>query len=156
MIVAGVLAFVYPLVSSLAVSLFLGWMLIFSGIVQAFSLIATRKVSHFWLQLVSAVLSVVTGLIFVRNPAIAVGTLALLLIIFFMVEGIAKVVFALTMRPLANWGWVLVSGIIGVVISLCLIMNPILSIVVLGIFIGIQLVAEGIAIGMMAWTARKA
>jgi hypothetical protein len=32
--------------------------------------------------------------------------LALLLIVFFMVEGFAKIVFSLTIRPLPNWGWV--------------------------------------------------
>ena len=155
MIVAGVVALVYPLVSSLAVTLFLGWMLIISGIVQAFTLIATSKVPHFWLQLVSAVLSIITGVLFVRNPGVAVTTLALLLVIFFMVEGISKIVFALTVRPLPNWGWVLVSGLIGVAISLYLLSNPALTLLALGIFIGIQLISEGIAIGWMAWNARK-
>lgn len=156
MIGAGVLAFFYPLITTVAVSLFLGWMLIISGIAQAISLVVTSRVPHFWLQLVSAVLSVVVGFLMVRNPALAVGTLALLLIIYFMVEGIAKIAFALTVRPLPNWGWVLLSGVIGVAISFWLIANPALSILVLGLFIGIQLVAEGIAIGWLAWNARKA
>ena len=156
MIVAGVLAFVYPLLTSLAVTFFLGWMLIISGVIQAVSLIATAKVPHFWLQVVSAVLSIVTGLLFIRNPGVAVTTLALLLVMFFMVEGIAKVVLALTVRPLPNWAWILVSGLIGIAISIFLISNPALSLVALGLFIGIQLISEGIAIGAMAWTLRKA
>ena len=98
----------------------------------------------------------VTGFLFVRNPGVAVGTLALLMVIFFMVEGIAKIVLALTVRPLANWGLVLLSGLIGVALSLYLIANPALSLLVLGLFIGIQLISEGIAICMLAWTVRKA
>ena len=156
MIVAGVFAFLYPLLSSLAVSYFLGWILIVSGIVQALALVAAARVPHFWLQLVSAVLAVVTGLIFVRNPGLAVATLALLLVVWFMVEGIAKIALALTVRPLANWGWVLASGILGVLIALFLIMYPLLSLLALGFFIGFQLVAEGLAIGWMAWNLRKA
>jgi uncharacterized membrane protein HdeD (DUF308 family) len=156
MIIAGVLAFVYPLLTSFAVTFFLGWMLIISGVIQAVSLIATARVPHFWLQVVSAVLSIVTGLLFIRNPGVAVTTLALLLVIFFMVEGIAKVVLALTVRPLPNWGWILVSGLIGIAISVFLVSNPVLSLVALGLFIGIQLISEGIAIGAMAWTLRKA
>jgi uncharacterized membrane protein HdeD (DUF308 family) len=155
MIVAGVLAFVYPLLSALAVTLFLGWMLIFSGVVQALTLVVTSRVPHFWLQLVSAVLSVITGILFVRNPGVAVTTLALLLVIFFMVEGFAKIVFAFTVRPLPNWGWVLVSGLIGVAIAVYLLSNPALSLLALGLFIGLQLIGEGIAIGMLAWDARK-
>jgi uncharacterized membrane protein HdeD (DUF308 family) len=152
---AGLIAFVYPLLSSLAVSWFLGWVLIVAGLVQAVSLVAASRVPHFWLQLVSGVLAVVTGLIFVRNPGLGVATLALLLVVYFMVEGIAKIVLALTVRPLRNWGWVLVSGVVGVAIAIFLIFNPLLSLLALGFFIGFQLVAEGIAIGGMAWAARK-
>jgi uncharacterized membrane protein HdeD (DUF308 family) len=155
MVVAGGLALVYPLLSTLAVTLFLGWMLIFSGIVQAISLVASAKLPHFWLQLISAVLSVVVGLIFIRNPGLAVATLALLLVVYFMVEGIAKVVLAVSVRPLRNWSWILVSGIIGILISVYLIMNPALTLLVLGLFIGIQLIAEGVAIGWMAMSLRK-
>ena len=156
LIIGGVIALVYPLVSTLAVTLFLGWMLIFTGIVQAITVVAARHVPHFWWQLISAVLAVITGLIFVRNPGLAVVSLALLLVIFFMVEGIAKVVLAVTVRPMENWGWVLVSGLIGLAIGVWLLFNPALSLLALGIFIGIQFIAEGIAIGTMAWAARKA
>ena len=156
MVGAGIVAFVYPLLTSLAVTLFLGWMLIISGIIQAISLVAASKVPHFWMALISAGLSIVTGIVFVRNPGIAVTTLALLLVIFFMVEGIAKIVLSLTIRPLRNWGWLLLSGVIGVGLSIFLIMNPLLSFGALGFFIGIQLITEGVAIGAMAWTARQA
>ena len=156
MVVAGVVAFVYPLVTTLAVALFLGWIMIISGIVQAITLLAGTRVPHFGLQLLSAVLWVITGFIFVRNPGLAVGTLALLMVIVFMVEGIAKIVLAVTVRPLKNWGLVLVSGLIGVALSLYLIANPALTLLVLGLFIGIQLISEGIAILLLAWHVREA
>ena len=155
MILAGLMAFAYPLLTSKALALFLGWMLIFAGVSQVVSLIGATQVPHFWLQLISAVLGVLTGFIFVRNPGIALGTMALLMVVYFMVEGVAKIVFSLTVRPLANWGWVLASGVLGVLIAFYMLGNPTLSVVVLGLFIGIQLVSEGAAIGWMAWHARK-
>ncbi len=108
MILAGLGAFLYPLLSSLAVSCFLGWVLILAGIVQGASRVAAARAPHFWLQ--AAVLSIVTGFIFVRNPQTAVATLALLLVVYFIVEGISKIALALSFRPMANWGWVLASG----------------------------------------------
>lgn len=155
MVIAGIVALGYPLVTTIAVTLFLGWMLIFSGIVQAITLVANSRLPHFWLQLVSAVLSIVVGVLFIRNPGVAVTTLALLLVIYFIVEGISKVVLAISVRPLSNWGWILVSGLVGIVLGVWLMMNPAMSIVFLGLFIGIQLIAEGIAIGWMAWSLRK-
>jgi uncharacterized membrane protein HdeD (DUF308 family) len=95
---------VYPIVSSVAVVLFVGWVLIISDVVQGISLIGAQLVP-LWLQLISVVLSVIVGVLF-------------LLIVFFMVEGISKLVFALTIRPVPNWGWVLASGVIGMLLSL--------------------------------------
>jgi uncharacterized membrane protein HdeD (DUF308 family) len=110
MILAGILALVFPAISSVAVVVFLGWLLIVSGILQAISLIGARHVPHFWLQLVSVVLFILVGSLFLRNPGEGLLTLTHLLIVFFMVEGISKVIFALTIRPFPNWGWVLASG----------------------------------------------
>ena len=153
MIMAGLAAFAYPLLSSVALAVFLGWMLIFAGVVQAISLIGTTKVPNFWLQIVSAVLAVVIGSLFVRNPGAGVSNLTLLLIVFFMVEGMSKVVFSLSVRLLPKWGWVLASGVLGILIALYLLSNPTLSLVTISLFIGMQLISEGAAIGWMTWRA---
>jgi uncharacterized membrane protein HdeD (DUF308 family) len=156
MVVAGVLALVYPLLSSVAVVLFLGWLLIFSGIVQGISLFDARKPPHFWLQLISVVLSVIVGVLFLRDPNQALVVLTLLLIVFLMIEGISKVIFSLTIRPFPNWGWVLVSGIIGILLSFYLFARlPITAVWLLGVLLGIQLICEGVAIGYLAWQVRK-
>ncbi len=117
MVLGGILALIYPVVSSVAVVLFLGWLLIISGFVQGISLIDAQNVPHFWLQLISVALLVIIGVLFLRHPGEGLLTLTLLLIVFFMVEGISKVIFSLTIRPFPNWGWVLASGIIGILLG---------------------------------------
>jgi uncharacterized membrane protein HdeD (DUF308 family) len=156
MVLAGILALVYPVISSVALVLFLGWLLIFSGVLQGISLIDARYVPHFWLQLVSVVLSVIVGILFLRNPGAGLLTLTLLLIVFFMVEGISKIIFSLTIRPFPNWGWVLASGIVGILLSLYLWANtPVTAVWLLGVLLGIVLISEGAALGRMAWDAHK-
>ena len=156
MVLGGVLALIYPIVSSVAVVLFLGWILILSGVVQGFSLIGAKDVPHFWLQLVSVVLSVIVGVLFLRHPGEGLLTLTLLLIVFFMVEGFSKLIFALTIRPFPNWGWVLASGIIGILLSFYLWANlPVTAVWLLGVLIGIQLICEGAALGYLAWQVRQ-
>src|SRR5436853_4046243 len=63
MILAGILALIYPAIASFAAVFLLGCLLILSGIVQGISLIDARDVPHFWLQLVSVVLSVIVGVL---------------------------------------------------------------------------------------------
>ena len=157
MVFAGFLALLFPVFSSITAVLMLGWLLIFSGIFQAIGLIGATNVPHFWLQLVSVTLSVVIGALFVRNPGEGLITLTLLLIVFFMVGGMAKVIFALTIRPFPNWGWVLASGAIGVLLSVYLWSSlPVTAAWLLGLLVGIQLISEGAAQAYMAWQVRKA
>jgi len=156
MILGGILALFYPILSSFAVVLFLGWVLIISGVVQGISLIGAQNVPHFWLQLVSVVLSLIVGVLFLRHPGEGLLTLTLLLIVFFMVEGMSKIIFALTIRPFPNWGWVLVSGVIGILLSFYLWASlPVTAIWLLGVLLGIQLICEGVALGYLAWQVRQ-
>ncbi len=156
MILAGILALIHPAMSSVALVVFLGWLFIITGIVQGISLIGARAVPHFWLQAVSVVLFVIVGTLFLRNPGESLLTLTLLLIVFFMVEGISKVVFSLTIRPFPNWGWIFLSGVIGILLAFYLWANiPVAAIWVLGVLFGIELISEGVALGYLSWQARN-
>jgi len=156
MALAGIVALIYPFVSTVALVVVLGWLLILSGIVQGISLIGAQNVPNFWLQLVSVVLSIIVGVLFLRRPGEAVVTLSLLLIVFFMVEGFAKLLFSLTIRPLPNWGWVFASGIIGILLSFYLLANLTTTAVwLLGVLLGIQLIFEGMALSSLAWQVRR-
>lgn len=156
LVVAGILAIVYPMVSSIAAIVLLGWLLIVSGVLQGLSLVGARHVPHFWLQLISVVLSVLIGFLFLRDPEQGLLTITLLLIVFFMIEGISKVVFALTIKPFPNWGWVLASGIVGIVLSALLWANlPVTAVWLIGLLLGIELISVGAAIGYLAWQIRQ-
>ena len=157
LVVLAVLAIIFPLFASTAAVTLLGWLLIISGVVQAISLIGAGKVPQFWLQLISVVLAVVVGILFLRDPSQALLSVTLLLIVFFMIEGISKIVFALTIRPFPNWGWVLASGILSILLSLILWANlPEVALWKIGLLIGIELIGEGAALGYLAWQFRQA
>ena len=156
MIVAGVLALVFPALSSLAVVFYLGWLLIITGILQAISLMGARQVPHFWIQLLSVALFLIVGWLFLQNPEAGLLSLTLLLIVLFMVEGFSKVIFSLTIKPFPNWGWVLASGIVGILLSFVLLANtPVTAVWLLGMLLGVQLIAEGAALWVLAWHARQ-
>jgi uncharacterized membrane protein HdeD (DUF308 family) len=156
MVLGGILALVYPVLSTAAVLLLLGWILIITGIIQGISLIGARSVPHFWLQLVSVVLSVIVGVLIIRHPAEGLLTITLLLIVFFMIEGISKVIFSLIIRPFPNWGWVLASGVVGILLALFLWASlPVTAVWLLGVLLGILLISEGAALAYLAWQVRS-
>ena len=73
-----------------------------------------------------------------------------------MIEGISKVVFALTIRPFPNWGWVLASGLVGIVLALILWASlPVTALWLVGLLLGLQLISVGAAIAYLAWQVRQ-
>jgi uncharacterized membrane protein HdeD (DUF308 family) len=96
----------------------LGWLLIISGILQGVGLIGAREVPYFWFELISAVLAIVIGLLLLRHTDAGMLFFSVLFLIYFMIEGVAKVIFGFTIRPFPNWGWVLFSGLLGIALAL--------------------------------------
>ena len=149
LVVAGVVALIWPYVASVALIFLLGWILIISGVLQGIGLIGAKDVPHFWLQLVSAVLAILIGILLLRNPDAGLLIMTVLLIVYFFVEGISKVIFAMNIRPFIGWLWVLLSGIIGILLGAYLWANmPVASEWVLGVLLGIQLIVEGAALAL--------
>jgi uncharacterized membrane protein HdeD (DUF308 family) len=155
MVVAGVLALVYPYIASVTLVFLLGWILVISGVLQGIGLIGARDVPHFWMQLTSVVLAILIGVLLLRNPDAGLLITTVLLIVFFVVEGISKIIFALNIRPFMGWVWVFLSGIIGILLGAYLWANmPLSSEWVLGVLLGIQLICEGAALAYLAWMVR--
>src|SRR5262249_9760318 len=68
---------------------------------------------------------------------------------------VADWLFSLTIRPFPNWGWVLASGIVTILIAFYLWASlPVTAIWLLGVLVGIQLICEGAALGYLAWKVR--
>jgi uncharacterized membrane protein HdeD (DUF308 family) len=156
LVVAGVVALIWPYVASVALIFLLGWILIVSGVLQGIGLIGAKDVPHFWLQLVSAVLALLIGILLLRNPNAGLLIMTVLLIVYFFVEGISKVIFAMNIRPFVGWLWVLLSGIVGLLLGAYLWANmPVASEWVLGVLLGIQLIVEGAALALLAWMVRS-
>lgn len=156
LVVAGVVALIAPIFASEFFVIFLGWLLIIAGIAQAISLIGATKVHYFWLQLVSAVLAMIVGFMLISRPEAGLLAATLLMVAYFMVDGLQRVVFALMIRPMRNWGWLLLSGVLGVLISFVLVWNmPEVAGWLLGFLLGINLIVVGGAMGYLAWDLRR-
>ena len=156
MIVTGIVAIAHPLIASLATTVILGWLLIISGAIQGLGLIGARHVPYFSMQLVSAILGILVGFLLLSHPGEGILVLTLLFIVFFFVEGIATVIFSLTVRPLDNWGWVLASGVVAVILASYLWSSlPLSAGWILGLLLGITLISEGGALAFFAWSIRR-
>jgi uncharacterized membrane protein HdeD (DUF308 family) len=155
LVLAGIVAILSPLLFSVLAVIMLGWVLIISGVIHGVRLLGSTKVPHFWLQLVSAVLAIWVGYLFLRQPANSLLIITMMTIVFFMIDGVTKVIFAFTIRPLPNWYWVLASGLIAIALSVYLWNQmPVTAVWLVGVLLGIELISNGVSTFLLAWQYR--
>jgi uncharacterized membrane protein HdeD (DUF308 family) len=157
LIVLGSLAVVLPVVASLAATVFLGWILLLSGLVGLVSTIRARRAPGFWWSLVSAIIAIAAGAVLLARPVQGTLSLTAVLIAFLLVEGIASILFALEHRKglSGRWAWMLTSGIVDLVLGGILLAGlPGTAAWALGLLVGINMIFGGWALAWMALHAR--
>jgi uncharacterized membrane protein HdeD (DUF308 family) len=144
LVVLGTVALGSVVIASLAAAAAIGVLLLLGGAAEAVGAFWCRGWSGFFLELLSGVLSIVVGLLFLRAPVGALAALTLLIASFLMVGGIFKVVAALSYR-FAAWGWSLAGGIIDVILGVMIWQEwPASALWVIGLFVGINLLFRGV------------
>ena len=117
MMVLGLSAVAVPIVATLAVEIFVGWLFFIGGIFRAFWVWRSRQTPGFARSFLTCCGNGV-GLVLIFRPLAGVLTLTMVLVAFFILEGIASIVAAIEHRQhLGSWGWVLFSGIIDLLLA---------------------------------------
>lgn len=144
MVLAGLAAIAFPLLSTIAAKIALGWIFVVSGaaiIMHAFSAGDWR--GFFW-NLLIGLLHLSVGGYLALLPLTGILTLTVLVAALLIVDGLLEVGMALGIRPHAGWGWVLLSGLVamaaGVLIALQL---PNSATWTIGLIIGIKMIFAG-------------
>jgi uncharacterized membrane protein HdeD (DUF308 family) len=103
----------------------------------------------------TGVLYLVVGFMFIRNPVEAAATLTLMLALALMFVGIMRIIVAVSSGS-QHWVWLLLNGIITLVLGI-LILNqwPESGLWVIGLFIGIDMIFYGWALVMLAIGVRS-
>jgi uncharacterized membrane protein HdeD (DUF308 family) len=156
MLVLGFLAVAVPNLATLAVEIFVGWLFFVGGIFRAVSVWHSRQAPGFAWSLLTATLSIVLGLILILRPLEGVLTLTMVLVAFFIIEGIASIIGGIEHRQhLRSWGWVLFSGIIDLLLAYLIWQGwPSSASWAIGLLVGINMLFLGLSLVMTALAAR--
>ena len=158
LIVLGILAIVVPAVATLAVAIFIAWLLLISGIVGLITTFMARHAPGFWWSLISAVLAIAAGIVLLGWPVSGAVSLTLLLIVFFAIEGIVTIMYALEHKKelSGRWAWMFASGIIDLILAVMIFAGlPGTAAWALGLLVGINLLFGGTSLIAMALHARS-
>lgn len=154
----GLIAIVIPPLATLAVTILFGWLLLISGVMGLITTFWMRHAPGFWWSLVSAALGVVVGASLLAMPLSGAFSLTIVLVAFFMIEGVVSIMFALEhKRELSGrWGWMLASGFVDLVLGVMILAGlPSTATWAIGLLVGINMMFGGSALIGMALHARK-
>ena len=169
LILLGLLAIVVPSIASVNVTGVLGWLFLVSGAVGLATTYWARQAPGFWWSLVSALLAISVGVVLIANksqdlygglmgwPFETIGPMRLILVLFFLVEGGASIMFAFEHRRhfSGRWAWMLASGVVDIVLASIIIFGlPGTSAWTMGLLVGINMILGGVALIAMGLHAR--
>ena len=144
LIILGIIAVLVPHFFTVAIVVSLGWILLFGGIFLISRALLFFRMPGFGWWLFMGILQLLIGYLFLVQPLEGILTLTMLMTLFFALEGLAKISFALMMRPLAHWGYVLFSGLTALILAVVVWMGwPGTADWLLGLFFGINLFFGG-------------
>ncbi len=154
LLLGGLISIFVPAVTSFAISLLLGFLFIFGGIISGVHVFKSYNKS--WLAWFKPVILLIIGIVILRNPITGVAAIGLMLMLYFFFDGFAGIFLGLEFKPITGWGWMVFDGIISIILAMILLLGwPISSVWLIGLLVGISLAADGIALIMLGLSVPK-
>lgn len=143
MILLGAAGILLPQFFTLALSYFIGWLLLFAALTQAYTIYNYKKSTFLaWMR---PVVNLLISLVFLLNPNIAIATLGLLLAFYFFMDAFASLFLGQMFKVHGSRVWGIVSGVLSFMLGVVILINwPMSSALLVGIFVGITLLFDGI------------
>ena len=157
MLLLGLSSLSMPLIASFAVETIVGMLLIavaFSQGWSAFSGFSDGGIP--WQETIMAVAAMASGFIFLVHPMAGVMTLSIILAAYFMADGATKVIEYFRVREIEGSIWILVSGFLGIILSVMMWKNLFTGAAMIGIILGINLVFSGMSLILLGRGCSKA
>ena len=170
LVALGLLAIAIPSIASSAATLFIGWLFIVSGVIGLGTTFWARHIPGFWWSLVSALLGILVGAVLIAHrsndlygglmgwPLETIGPLRMVLVLFFLIEGGASIMFAFEHRRQfsGRWAWMLASGVLDIGLASIIIFDLSgTSAWTMGLLIGINMIVGGASLIAMGLHARS-
>jgi uncharacterized membrane protein HdeD (DUF308 family) len=144
LIALGTMAIIFPLATTIAVKLLLGWIILIGGVLQVVHAFSTQKWSAFFYNLLIGLLYVVGGGWLAFFPLTGIMTLTVMLALLFIIQGSLQAVLSFQLKPRDGWEWILLAGIVAILAGLMLISGlPGTAAWAIGFLAGISLISSG-------------
>lgn len=144
----GLVALFTPFVTGIALTVLLGAVLVVGALVHVAAAFSAGSAMGVVWQLVLGIIYGFAGISVLTNPIFGLTTLTLLVIAFFVAEGVIQLVWAAT-GEVGSRLWFGLSGIITLLLAAFLWAGfPVTAVWAVGVFFGVNLLVTGVAMVM--------
>jgi uncharacterized membrane protein HdeD (DUF308 family) len=157
-LLAGVAAVAWPGPTVIAIAVLFGIQLVVAGLFQFVGAFASSDLTG-GVRVLNAVLGLlafVVGLYAVRHVLVSVVALALLLGIFWVINGFVEIFGALANRESTHRAWTGFMGVLSIAAGLVVLSYPGISLVTLALVLGVWLIIYGVMEIGLAFRVRSA
>ena len=157
LIILGMLAVGMPFLASVAVSVFVAWLIILAGVLHLSVAFQKHDAGSVIWRLLIGLAYVCFGVYLVGHPALGVASLTLVLASLFLIEGILNIALFFKVRSAHGSTWFLMDGIITLLLGLMIYVQwPTSSAWAIGTLVGVSMIISGITRVMLSLMVRKA
>ena len=154
-ILLGIFAIIEPGFAGLAITIMVGWLLIFGGVAHLVSAFHGGAAGRIIWQAIIGFVYIVGGFYFLMHPLLGLGSLTLLLAGIILAEAVLEVIVYFRTRGEQGSGWLLVNAVITFLVSGLIWFHwPSSSVWAIGTLVGVNLLMTGISRLMFGLTAR--
>jgi uncharacterized membrane protein HdeD (DUF308 family) len=144
LIILGVIAIAAPLVTGISIALLLGALLLMAGIAKIVWAFRDKRGIG---AMAWGGLTLLTGIIILAQPGVALASLTLVFATYFFVSGIFEAWIAIQSRPAPGWVWALVGGVVSVILAIMIWTGyPTSAAWLVGTLVGIKLIFAGMTV----------
>jgi membrane protein HdeD len=156
LLVFGCIAIASPAIAGTSVVIVIGAVVVASGLAQIFHGIREGSFSSKLLSMVLGVITLLAGVAVLAHPLLGLTVLTLILAIFFVVEGVWKILASFSFRPAPGWLAILGSGVIALLLGVMIWQQwPLSGFWAIGTLVGVDLVVTGISLITLASTVHR-
>ena len=155
-LIMGVIGIIFPQFIAITSALFLGWLLLFSGILTAVQTWQVNKKD--WLGWLKALMFIIVAILIFINPITGVVALGILFTAYFFVDSILNLSLAFSIKPNSGWIMALLNSLLSFALGVYFfiaIADPIKTLALVGLLVGISLIFDGIMLLTLAKAAKK-
>jgi len=146
LIIIGAIALLAPFFAALFVIRVISWLLVFAAIEQFIYAFQTKDEGGLFFKVIVAVLYAVAGFLLLTRPVSAAIAITAVIGFLLIIDGLSEIALGMQLRRIYDpkSGWLFAGGILSLVLGAFIVWGLPMSMMAVGILLGIRLIFKGI------------